>query len=217
MGANEFRDYILGFIFFKYLSEKSVNFANELLDGKNVSFLELDEYNEEHVPYIEEIKKNAIQEVGYALTPKQLFHTLAQRGRQGEFILDDLTAILKAIEQSTLGTDSADDFANLFEDMDLNSSKLGNTANDRNELVAKVLSHLDDIDFDISNTEADVLGDAYEYLIDEFASCAGKKAGEFYTPQSVSTLPAKIVTQGKDRLRTVYDPTCGSGSPKLFS
>src|SRR5690606_18076982 len=105
MGANEFRDYILGFIFFKYLSEKSVNFANELLDGKNVSFLELDEYNEEHVPYIEEIKKNAIQEVGYALTPKQLFHTLAQRGRQGEFILDDLTAILKAIEQSTLGTD----------------------------------------------------------------------------------------------------------------
>ncbi|EJO33983.1 type I restriction-modification system, M subunit [Acinetobacter radioresistens WC-A-157] len=212
MGADEFRDYILGFIFFKYLSEKSVNFANELLDGEDVSFLELDETNAEHVPYIEEIKKNAIQEVGYALTPKQLFHTLAQRGRQGEFILDDLTATLKSIEQSTLGTDSADDFANLFEDMDLNSSKLGNTANDRNELVAKVLSHLDDIDFDISNTEADVLGDAYEYLIGEFASGAGKKAGEFYTPQSVSTLLAKIVTQGKERLRSVYDPTCGSGS-----
>ncbi|WP_312080550.1 type I restriction-modification system subunit M [Acinetobacter schindleri] len=212
MGADEFRDYILGFIFFKYLSEKSVNFANELLDGEDISFLELDETNAEHVPYIEEIKKNAIQEVGYALTPKQLFHTLAQRGRQGEFILDDLTATLKSIEQSTLGTDSADDFANLFEDMDLNSSKLGNTANDRNELVAKVISHLDDIDFDISNTEADVLGDAYEYLIGEFASGAGKKAGEFYTPQSVSTLLAKIVTQGKERLRSVYDPTCGSGS-----
>lgn len=212
MGADEFRDYILGFIFFKYLSEKSVNFANELLDGEDISFLELNENNEEHTPYIEEIKKNAISEVGYALTPKQLFHTLAQRGRQGEFILDDLTATLKAIEQSTLGTDSADDFANLFEDMDLNSSKLGNTASDRNELVAKVLSHLDDIDFDISNTEADVLGDAYEYLIGEFASGAGKKAGEFYTPQSVSTLLAKIVTQGKERLRSVYDPTCGSGS-----
>ncbi|SSX66796.1 type I site-specific deoxyribonuclease [Acinetobacter johnsonii] len=78
--------------------------------------------------------------------------------------------------------------------------------------MAKVLSHLDDIDFDISNTEADVLGDAYEYLIGEFASGAGKKAGEFYTPQTVSTLLAKIVTQGKDRLRSVYDPTCGSGS-----
>ncbi|WFP96915.1 type I restriction-modification system subunit M [Acinetobacter sp. ANC 7201] len=212
MGADEFRDYILGFIFFKYLSEKSVNFANELLDGEEVSFLELDENNAEHVPYIEEIKKNAIAEVGYALTPKQLFHTLAERGRQGEFILDDLTATLKSIEQSTLGTDSADDFANLFEDLDLNSTKLGNNASDRNALVAKVLSHLDDIDFDISNTEADVLGDAYEYLIGEFASGAGKKAGEFYTPQTVSTLLAKIVTQGKERLRSVYDPTCGSGS-----
>jgi len=212
MGADEFRDYILGFIFFKYLSEKSVNFANELLDGEYVSFLELDENNPEHVPYIEEIKKNAIAEVGYAFTPKQLFHTLAERGRQGEFILDDLTATLKSIEQSTLGTDSADDFANLFEDLDLNSTKLGNNASDRNALVAKVLSHLDDIDFDISNTEADVLGDAYEYLIGEFASGAGKKAGEFYTPQTVSTLLAKIVTQGKERLRSVYDPTCGSGS-----
>lgn len=212
MGADEFRDYILGFIFFKYLSEKAVNFANELLDGEDITFLELDESNTEHTPYIEEIKKNAIDEVGYALTPKQLFHTLALRGRQGDFILDDLAATLKAIEQSTLGTDSADDFANLFEDLDLNSTKLGNTANDRNELVAKVLSHLDDIDFDISNTESDVLGDAYEYLIGEFASGAGKKAGEFYTPQTVSTLLAKIVTQGKTRLRSVYDPTCGSGS-----
>ncbi|MGG2098040.1 type I restriction-modification system subunit M [Acinetobacter haemolyticus] len=212
MGADEFRDYILGFIFFKYLSEKAVNFANELLDGEDIGFLELDENNVEHVPYIEEIKKNAIEEVGYALTPKQLFHTLAERGRKGEFILDDLAATLKAIEQSTLGSDSADDFANLFEDLDLNSTKLGNTANDRNELVAKVLSHLDDIDFDISNTESDVLGDAYEYLIGEFASGAGKKAGEFYTPQTVSTLLAKIVTQGKTRLRSVYDPTCGSGS-----
>ena len=212
MGADEFRDYILGFIFFKYLSEKSVNFANEILDGEDVTFLELDENNEEHAPYINEIKKNAIAEVGYALAPKQLFHTLAERGRQGEFILDDLSETLKAIERSTLGSESADDFANLFEDLDLNSTKLGNTANDRNELVAKVLSHLDDIDFDISNTEADVLGDAYEYLIGEFASGAGKKAGEFYTPQTVSTLLAKIVTQGKERLRSVYDPTCGSGS-----
>ncbi len=212
MGADEFRDYILGFIFYKYLSEKAMNFANELLDGEAVSFLALDENNPEHVAYINEIKKNAIEEVGFALTPKQLFHTLAQRGRHGEFILDDLSATLKAIEQSTLGSDAADDFANLFEDLDLNSTKLGNTASDRNELVAKVLSHLDDIDFDISNTESDVLGDAYEYLIGEFASGAGKKAGEFYTPQTVSTLLAKIVTQGKDRLRSVYDPTCGSGS-----
>lgn len=214
MGADEFRDYMLGFIFFKYLSEKSVNFANTLLkdEGADLTFLELDESNDEHMPYIDEIKKISINEVGYALSPNQLFHSIAERGRQGEFILDDIAATLKAIEQSTLGSDSADDFANLFEDLDLNSTKLGNTANDRNELIAKILSHLDKIDFDISNTESDVLGDAYEYLIGEFASGAGKKAGEFYTPQSVSTLLAKIVTQGKERLRSVYDPTCGSGS-----
>ncbi len=212
MGADEFRDYILGFIFYKYLSEKAVKFANEALDGEDVTFLELDESNPEHLIYIDELKKHAIHEVGYALTPKQLFHSLAERGRQGEFILDDLTNTLKAIEQSTLGADSAEDFANLFEDLDLNSTKLGNSAHDRNALVAKVISHLDAIDFDLSNSESDVLGDAYEYLIGEFASGAGKKAGEFYTPQSVSTLLAKIVTQGKDRLRSVYDPTCGSGS-----
>jgi type I restriction enzyme M protein len=214
MGADEFRDYILGFIFFKYLSEKAINYGNELLENDEYehTYIELDEKNEEHLAYINAIKKYAINEVGYALAPKQLFHSIAERGRAGEFILDDLTATLKAIEQSTLGSDSADDFANLFEDLDLNSTKLGNSANDRNELVAKVLSHLDEIDFDISNTESDVLGDAYEYLIGEFASGAGKKAGEFYTPQTVSTLLAKIVTQGKERLRSVYDPTCGSGS-----
>lgn len=214
MGADEFRDYILGFIFFKYLSEKAVNFADALLadEGENLHYATLDASNATHQDYIEAILENAIAEVGYALKPDQLFHSIALRARQGQFILDDLTNTLKAIELSTLGAESEDDFAHLFEDLDLNSTKLGNNANDRNELVSKVISHLDNIDFDLSNTEADVLGDAYEYLIGEFASGAGKKAGEFYTPQTVSTLLAKIVTQGKDRLRSVYDPTCGSGS-----
>ena len=142
----------------------------------------------------------------------KLCHAIAERGRQGEFIRDELSNTLREIERSTLGAESEDDFANLFEDLDLNSTKLGNNANDRNELVSKVLTHLDNIDFDLSNSESDVLGDAYEYLIGEFASGACKKAGEFYTPQTVSTLLAKIVTQGKERLRSVYDPTCGSGS-----
>lgn len=212
MGADEFRDYILGFIFYKYLSDKAVKFANELLDGEGITFTELDDNNPEHQRYIAEIAKNSIAEVGFSLTPNQLFHTISERGKQGLFILDDLDKTLKAIERSTLGTDSEEDFAKLFEDLDLNSSKLGNTANDRNELVVKVLNHLDGIDFDLTNTEKDVLGDAYEYLIAQFASGAGKKAGEFYTPQPVSTLLARLVTLGKDRLKSVYDPTCGSGS-----
>ena len=212
MGADEFRDYILGFIFYKYLSDKAVKFANELLDGEDITFTEFDDNNLEHQRYIAEIAKNSIAEVGFSLTPNQLFHTISERGKQGLFILDDLDKTLKAIERSTLGTDSEEDFAKLFEDLDLNSSKLGNSANDRNELVVKVLNHLDGIDFDLTNTEKDVLGDAYEYLIAQFASGAGKKAGEFYTPQPVSTLLARLVTLGKDRLKSVYDPTCGSGS-----
>jgi type I restriction enzyme M protein len=111
-----------------------------------------------------------------------------------------------------MGTDSEDDFDNLFEDMDLNSTKLGKTPEARNEIIAKVLFHLDKIDFKLENTELDVLGDAYEYLIGQFASGAGKKAGEFYTPQEVSKILAKIVTTGKQKLKSVYDPTCGSGS-----
>ena len=111
-----------------------------------------------------------------------------------------------------MGTQSEEDFDNLFEDMDLNSTKLGKTADARNEIIVKVLLHLDEIDFQLNDTELDVLGDAYEYLIGQFASGAGKKAGEFYTPQEVSKILAKIVTTGKNRLKSVYDPTCGSGS-----
>ena len=111
-----------------------------------------------------------------------------------------------------MGTESEEGFDNLFEDLDLNSSKLGRTVEDKNKLISKILSHLDQIDFRLHDSNTDVLGDAYEYLIAQFASGAGKKAGEFYTPQAVSTILARIVTYGKDRLRSVYDPTCGSGS-----
>ena len=111
-----------------------------------------------------------------------------------------------------MGSESEEDFGNLFEDLDLTSSKLGKSENDKNELIVKVLSHLDEIDFDIANADSDLLGDAYEYLIGKFASGAGKKAGEFYTPQQVSNVLAQLVTLGKDKLKSVYDPTCGSGS-----
>jgi type I restriction enzyme M protein len=129
-----------------------------------------------------------------------------------KFILDDLSRVLTHIEQSTMGSESEEDFGNLFEDLDLTSSKLGKTVTDKNELIVKVLSHLNEIDFDLENTESDVLGDAYEYLIGKFASGAGKKAGEFYTPQQVSSVLARLVTVGKTKLKSVYDPTCGSGS-----
>ena len=217
MNADEFRDYILGFIFFKYLSEKMELYANSILKQDKINYRELKENAKQATAYIEAIIEESLEKLGYFLKPSELFSEVAKRGNsdvEGEnnFILEDLQKILNNIQLSTMGTESEEDFDNLFEDMDLNSTKLGKTPEARNEIIAKVLSHLDNIDFKLEQTELDVLGDAYEYLIGQFASGAGKKAGEFYTPQEVSKVLAKIVTTGKSKLKSVYDPTCGSGS-----
>jgi type I restriction enzyme M protein len=214
MNADEFRDYILGFIFYKYLSEKMEIFANDILKQDKLKFRDINDTQKSSREYIEAIKEEALEKLGYFLKPSELFSEVAKRGNSdtNTFILEDLQKILTNIQLSTMGTASEEDFDNLFEDMDLNSTKLGKTPEARNEIIAKVLSHLDKIDFKLQSTELDVLGDAYEYLIGQFASGAGKKAGEFYTPQEVSMILAKIVTTGKSKLKSVYDPTCGSGS-----
>lgn len=215
MGADEFRDYILGFIFYKYLSEKMLSYATTWTEPEGYKYSELNENTKEGQALIDAVKEMAIENLGYFLLPGELFSSILLRGQGNgttKFILDDLNQVLRHIEQSTLGTDSEEDFENLFEDLDLDSSKLGKTPDDRNDLVVKIMEHLDEVDFQLENTDNDVLGDAYEYLIGQFASGAGKKAGEFYTPQEVSSVLAKLVTTGKERLKSVYDPTCGSGS-----
>jgi len=219
MGADEFRDYILGFIFYKYLSEKMEIYANNILKQDKIKYREIQENTKKSKEYIDAIREESLEKLGYFLKPSELFGEVAKRGngngnkdKETNFILEDLQKILINIQLSTMGTASEEDFDNLFEDMDLNSTKLGKTPEARNEIIAKVLSHLDKIDFNLDHTELDVLGDAYEYLIGQFASGAGKKAGEFYTPQQVSMVLAKLVTTGKKKLKSVYDPTCGSGS-----
>lgn len=232
MNADEFRDYILGFIFYKYLAEKMEIYANTILQPDGIQFTDIDENTQEEQEYIEAIREEALEKLGYFLKPSELFSAIAKRGNHNadetpleqaadptetyntkhNFILEDLQKILNNVQNSTMGTESEEDFDNLFEDMDLNSTKLGKTPEARNEVIAKVLAHLDNIDFQLDQTELDVLGDAYEYLIGKFASGAGKKAGEFYTPQEVSMVLAKLVTTGKHKLKSVYDPTCGSGS-----
>ncbi|MCC5931732.1 MAG: type I restriction-modification system subunit M [Cyclobacteriaceae bacterium] len=224
MNADEFRDYILGFIFYKYLSEKMEIFANVILKQDKIKFRDITPKTAQANDFLEAIKEEALEKLGYFLRPEELFTEVAKRGMgnnedidlfdesKTNFILEDIQKILTNIQLSTMGTDSEEDFDNLFEDMDLNSTKLGKTPEARNTIIAKVLTHLDKIDFKLENTELDVLGDAYEYLIGQFASGAGKKAGEFYTPQEVSKILAKIVTTGKQKLKSVYDPTCGSGS-----
>lgn len=207
MSADDFRDYILGLIFYKYLSDKLNRYCDELLAEDGVTFVGTADDQE----LIDELREECVENLGYFIAPKQLFSSLAARGQKQEFIIDELDRVLADIEQSTTTADSADDFNGLFEELDLNSSKLGKNPDARNKLISQVLVHLDNIDFHLENTEIDLLGDAYEYLIGQFASGAGKKAGEFYTPQQVSKILAKLVSLDGN-VKSVYDPTCGSGS-----
>ncbi len=217
MDADEFRDYILGFIFYKYLSEKMELYANDILKEDKINYLDIPEDEKKGQEYLEAIREESLEKLGYFLKPSELFKQVAKRGNGdgkslNNFIIEDIQKILINIQNSTMGTNSEEDFDHLFEDMDLNSTKLGKTAEQRNEVIAKVLAHLDKIDFQLQQSEIDVLGDAYEYLIGQFASGAGKKAGEFYTPQQASKILARIVTLGKTRIKSAYDPTAGSGS-----
>lgn len=209
MNADEFRVYILGFIFYKYLSQKMEKYGDKLLEEDDIKYVELED--KETINYI---KDEAVDNIGFSLSSKELFTNIAKKGSctDNNFILDDLAKIFNNIEKSTLGSDSEDDFDGLFYDVDLTDKKLGTTSNQRNILISKILNHLDAIEFNVSSKNKDILGDAYEYLIGQFASGAGKKAGEFYTPQQVSKILAKIVTVAKVKLKSVYDPTCGSGS-----
>ena len=208
MGADEFRNYILGLIFFKFLSEKIENTGNDILAEDEMKFTDIEGKDE----YIEAVREYCVNSIGYFIEPKYLFGTLANRAKNGEFIIEDLGLALKYIEDSTSGQDSSDDFEGLFGDVDLTSLKLGKTVEDKNKMISEVIKHLNDINFNFEDTEMDVLGNAYEYLIGQFASNAGKKAGEFYTPAQASKLLAMITTTGKEKVRSAYDPTCGSGS-----
>ena len=209
MDANEYKNYILGFIFYKYLSEKIVTFLNKELEQDELTFKQAYETDDEYKEILEE---ESVESLGYFLEPKYLFETIVEKAKINEFILEDLERALKKIEDSATGSESEDDFENLFEDVDLKSSKLGKTPDEKNKKISEVILKLSEIDFKLEDTERDILGDAYEYLIGQFASSAGKKAGEFYTPQEVSKILAKIVTTGKTKIKKAYDPTCGSGS-----
>ena len=208
MDANEFKNYILGLIFYRFLSEKNEEIANELLKEDDISYEE-SMNNDTYRPIVE---KELITRIGFYIEPDYLFSNLIKSIETQTFQIEDLSTAIKNVENSTRGHDSEDDFIHLFDDMDLTSSRLGNTNAKRTQLISKVMVQISTLPFVHSDLEIDMLGDAYEYLIGQFAASAGKKAGEFYTPQQVSTILAKIVTTGKENLRSVYDPTCGSGS-----
>ena len=211
MSAGDFMYYTLGFIFYKYLSEKIEKSADDILKDDGVSFKQAWASNDAELK--EALKEECIQDLGYFVEPEYLYSTIISMIEHKENILPALERSLKKIEDSTIGQDSEDDFGGLFSDIDLASPKLGKTADDKNRLISDVLVNLQGIDFGLNEAEdIDILGDAYEYMIGQFAAGAGKKAGEFYTPQEVSEILSEIVITGKNRLKSVYDPTCGSGS-----
>ena len=211
MSAGDFMYYTLGFIFYKYLSEKIEKTADDILKDDGVSFKQAWNSGDEELKAA--LKEECIQDLGYFVEPEFLYSTIISMIEHKENILPALERSLKKIEDSTIGQDSEDDFGGLFSDIDLASPKLGKTADDKNRLISDVLVNLQGIDFGLNEADdIDILGDAYEYMIGQFAAGAGKKAGEFYTPQEVSEILSEIVVTGKTRLKSVYDPTCGSGS-----
>ena len=208
MEAYEFKNYILGVIFYRFLSEKTEMKAEQLLSNDGITYQEAWNNEEIRQHVIDGIK----DQVGYIVEPKYLFSKMIQDIEDGKFDIEQLDQAINAVSESTLGTEAQADFENLFDDMDLQSSKLGRDVKSKSSLMAKILTNVNDIPFLHDDIEIDVLGDAYEYLISQFAATAGKKAGEFYTPAQVSKILAKIVTVGKKDLKSVYDPACGSAS-----
>ncbi|MEY8291203.1 type I restriction-modification system subunit M [Carnobacteriaceae bacterium 52-44] len=209
MDANEYKDYLLGLIFYKYLSDNLLYFATELLEEK-ADTLEEAQHTYEMAYKDQEIHEDLVTELNYAysyiLKPELTFTALMQDLDEGAFELDKLGQGFRDIEQSD------ELFENLFEDIDLHSRRLGPTLQKQSETIQQVMQELNKLDF--ADYDGDALGDGYEYLIGQFASESGKKAGEFYTPQAVSNLMTRIVMDGREDKRgfTAYDATMGSGS-----
>jgi type I restriction enzyme M protein len=211
MDASEFKDFILSIIFYRYLSENLVKvIEEEYLKDDKLNYEEAWKKKEVRETLVEELTENS--DIGYLIEPSFLFSKMVDLIKQGRFDISVMADAIKKLSQSTIGKSSQEDFDGLFEDMDLNSNKLGKGEKERSDNLGKIILKVSDIDFSHGDAQIDVLGDAYEYLIGQFAANAGKKAGEFYTPQAVSEILARIVTLGKKEIKDVYDPTCGSGS-----
>lgn len=206
MDMNELQVYILSFIFYKFLSEKMQTYGDSLLAANSIKYLDLKDAELQDI-----IKKDAAENNGFYIASEELFSNIVKKSKNNNIIIPDLHKAFSSIENSTT-TDSKEDFGGLFSYADLSNGKLGKDPEARNAVIVEILTSLNKIDFRIEDKQTDVLGDAYEYLISNFAAGAGKKAGEFYTPQQISKVLAKIVTNGKQVIKSVYDPTCGSGS-----
>ena len=206
----DFKQYILGVMFYRYISEHLEKYIDKNEhDSGNSSFA----YAKIPDSEAENIRDEMVNDVGFFILPSELFCNVRKRAPQDENLNETLERVFNHIEESAAGTSSEGDFSGLFDDIDVNSNKLGSTVAKRNERLVKVLNGIGDMKLEYTdNNKTDAFGDAYEYLMSMYASNAGKSGGEFFTPQEVSELLMRLATVGKTEVDGVYDPACGSGS-----
>lgn len=217
MDASEFKNYILGVIFYRYLSERTEMYMIDLLKNDDGITYEEAFADEEYRPVVEEW---SLSKLGYVIKPENLFRNLIRKITKFEndadkFSVEDFEKAINDLVGSTMGHESNKAFDGLFNDMRLQDSRLGETVADRTEMIGRVMVRVSDIDFDLQDSQFDVLGTAYMILIGLFASDAGKKGGEFFTPAGPSKLCATLAALGLDEAKTVGDCTCGSASMLL--
>lgn len=207
----DFKTYVLGMLFYRFISENLTAYLNRLeREAGEVDF----DYTTLSDEDAEFGRKETVAEKGFYILPSELFANVRERAANDENLNETLERVFKHIEGSAVGTDSEDDLKGLFDDLDVNSAKLGSTVAKRNEKLVKLLHAIGDLNLggEFTNNTIDAFGDAYEYLMTMYASSAGKSGGEFFTPQEVSELLAEITVVGKSEVNKVYDPACGSGS-----
>ena len=211
----DFKQYILGIMFYRYISENITNYINE---GERKAGDKEFDYAKLPDDVAETQREELVKEKGFFILPSELFCNVCKKSRNDENLNETLEKIFNNIENSAKGADSEDDFAGLFDDIDVNSNKLGATVAKRNDKLVKILNGIADIKLDdYKSNSIDAFGDAYEFLMSMYASNAGKSGGEFFTPQEVSELLTRLAVVGKTSVNKVYDPACGSGSLLLKS
>ena len=206
----DFKQYVLGMLFYRFISENLTRYINEderRSTNKDFGYAKLSDKEAEFG------RADTVKEKGFYMLPSELFVNVCAKARHDADLNETLAAVFRNIENSAKGTESEDDLKGLFDDIDINSNKLGNTVEKRNQKLVKLLKAIGDLRLgNYYDNTIDAFGDAYEFLMTMYASSAGKSGGEFFTPQEVSELLACLATVGKKEVNKVYDPACGSGS-----
>lgn len=207
----DFKSYVLGILFYRFISENITSYINQMQRAAGDVDFDYAEFSDEEAAGA---KDDLVREKGFFILPSQLFCNVRKRAKDDHNLNVTLDNIFKAIEASAIGTESEPDLKGLFADIDVNSNKLGGTVEKRNEQLTKILNNIGNIDLkgEYAENQIDLFGDAYEFLMSMYASNAGKSGGEYYTPQEVSELLARIVSHNRNYVNKVYDPACGSGS-----